>query len=54
MSDGSLAVDAAWNDRRRSSRPQRLAEAVGVVAAVGDKAAEARDMLLQEFGRLDV
>lgn len=54
MADAPLAVDAARDDGRRSGFPERLAEAVGVVAAIRDKAAIAGDLRLQKLRRLDV
>ena len=54
MPDAALAVDAAGDDGLGSSRLQRGAEAVGVVAPVGGEALEAGRVCKQGLGRSDV
>lgn len=54
MADAQPAVSASRDDRRCSGLPQRLAEAVGVVAAIREEPAKAGDVLLQQLRRLDV
>ena len=54
MADRPRAVPAAWNDGPGAAVAKRLAQLIGVVAAVGDKAVEANGMRDQAVRAADI